>query len=536
MNSDAVLGTRAPATGHRAPGTARVEWIALIAFVALTIVLELNHVMWRDEVRALTVAIQSSSWSDLWRNLHTEGHPILWYAVLRVGYGVTHSVLIMPVLSIAFAAGAAFIILRYAPFPLWARLLIVFGDFLCYEFSVVTRNYGIAILLMMVACVLFPRRNHRALLLGLTLAAMANTSVHAALVAFILAIVWAMDGFNADRRPTLLSPASLAGVAIVIIGVAIAFLSAKPAPGMAFAPVVSTIDVGALLRKVFRDPGASLAGSSYADVGAAGILPWIRLGIDPAIASRVFVDVALLWLAWSLRKNRTCLIGMLIGILGFSVLFRGAYTGALRHEGILFFLFVALCWIACAESTPERCRTIALGLLPLLITQTLALPVVARRMFVHPESSSKAFAALIHQTPRFHNAILMSEPDFNMESMPYYAANRVYMPRQHEFSSRVYFDRVKRQQRLTLGNLVHIADSVGCATKRPALLAIAYPKVFKDSAGVAYLAYRGATFIWNQSDKAALFRRGRRVASFRKSADESYDVFEIAPNANCVKT
>ena len=534
MNS--AIGHRPSAIGQRASATGRVEWLALAAFIALTTILELNHVMWRDEVRALSVAIHSASWSDLWGNLHTEGHPILWYAILRVGYGVTHSVLIMPVLSIAFAAGAAFVILRYAPFPIWARLLIVFGDFLCYEFGVITRNYGIAILLMMVACALFPRRNQRALLLGLTLAVMANTSVHAALAAFVLAIVWAMDAFNAEHRPALFSAVSLAGIAIVIVGVVIAFVSAKPAPGMAFAPDVSTIDVGALLRKVLRDPGASLAGSSYADVGAAGILPWIRLGVDPAVASRVFVDIALLWLAWSLRRNRASLVGMLIGIVGFSVLFRGAYTGALRHEGILFFLFVALCWIACSESTPDRCRTITLGLLPLLITQTLALPVVARRMFVHPESSSKAFAELIHQTPRFHNAILMSEPDYNMESMPYYAANPVYMPRQHEFADRVYFDRVKRQQRLTLGDLVHIADSVGCATGRPALLAIAYPKVFKDSAGVAHLAYQGAEFVWNQSDKSALFSRGPHIASFRKSADENYDVFEIAPKLNCLKT
>jgi hypothetical protein len=264
-------------------------------------------------------------------------------------------------------------------------------------------------------------------------------------------------------------------------------------------------------------------------VGAAGILPWIRLGIDPALASRVFVDIALLWLAWSLRRNRKCLIGMIIGIIGFSVLFRGAYTGALRHEGILFFLFVSLCWIACTESTPDRCRAIVLGMLPLLVTQTLALPVVARRMIVHPESSSKAFAELIQRTPRFRNAVLMSEPDYNMESMPYYVTNPVYMPRQHEFHYRVYFDRVKRQQRLTLGNLVHVADSVGCSTGRPVLLAIAYPKVFNDSSGVAHLAYQRAEFIWDPSDKAALFNRGPRVASFQNSADENYEVFEIDP-------
>ena len=541
MTSDAVLGPRAPGTGYRVPVTeARIKWLALAAFLALTTVLAINHVMWRDEVRALSVAIHSTSWGDLWNNLHSEGHPILWYAILRVAYGLTHSVLVMPVLSIAFAAAAAFLILRFAPFPIWARLMIVFGAFLGYEFSVLARNYGIAILLMMVACILFPRRHERPILLGMTLALIANSSVHAALAALVLAFVWAMDVFDPAYRSALLSAASIAGIVIVILGVVVAVVSARPAPGMAFAPDIGSIDFGALLRKVLRDPGASLAGSSYADVGAAGSLPWVRLGINPDAASRVFVDIALVWLAWSLRRNRVCLVGMLIAILGFSVLFRGAYTGALRHEGVLFFLLVSLCWIANSEpgesSTPDRRRAIALGMLPLLVSQTLALPVLARRMFVHPESSSKLFAELIDRTPRYHNAILMSEPDYNMESMPYYVPNPVYMPRQREFDYRVHFDRVKRQQHFTLSDLVHVADSITCATGSPALVAIAYPKVFKDSAGVAHLAYRGAEFVWNQSDKTNLFTRGRRVASFENAADENYEVFEIVPRPGAACT
>ncbi len=540
MSSGAALGLRSSVIGQRASATVRIEWVAFIAFVALTTFLAINHVMWRDEVRALSVAIHSTSWGDLWNNLHLEGHPILWYAILRVGYELTHSVLVMPALSIAFAAGAAFLILRFAPFPLWARLMIVFGAFLGYEFSVVSRNYGIAILLMIVACILFSRRHERPIPLGLTLAVMANSSVHAALAALVLALVWAMDVFNHAHRPALLRASSIAAIAIVIAGVVLAVVSARPAPGMAFAPDVGSIDFGALLRKVLRDPGASLAGSSHADVGAAGELPWRLLGIDYDIVSRVFVDIALAWLAWSLRRNRASLVGMLIAILGFSVLFRGAYTGALRHEGVLFFLLVSLCWIACTEpgenSTPDRRRVIVFGMLPLLITQTLALPVLARRMFVHPESSSKSFAELIQRTPRYHGAILMSEPDYNMESMPYYVSNPVYMPRQHEFNYRVYFDRVKRQQHFTLGDLIHVADSVTCATGRPALVAIGYPKVSKDSSGVAHLAYRGAEFVWNGPDKTNLSTRGRRVASFENAADENYEVFEIAPRsgASCM--
>lgn len=242
--------------------------------------------------------------------------------------------------------------------------MIVFGAFLGYEFSVVARNYGIAILLMMVACILFTRRHQRPILLGLTLAIMANSSVHAALAALVLAFVWAMDLFNPAYRPRLLRAASIAGIVIVIVGVVVAVVSAKPAPGMAFAPDIGSLDWGVLLRKVLRDPGASLAGSDYGGCRCCGqpaLGPsWHRSRHCVARLRGHCTSVARVVAA----KNRACLAGMVIAMLGFSVLFRGAYTGALRHEGVLFFLFVSLCWIACSEpgenSTPNRHRAIAL--------------------------------------------------------------------------------------------------------------------------------------------------------------------------------
>jgi len=534
-HEESVRGYRSPSADNR------FVWLSLLAFIAMTAALAFNHVMWRDEVRALSVAINSTSWGDLVRNLHTEGHPIVWYAVLRAGYALTHSVLAMPVLSLAFAAGAAYLILRFAPFPTWTRLLIVFGAFLGYQFSVITRNYGIAILLMIVASIHFPKRREQPLALGLTLAVMANTSIHAAIGSLVIAFVWSMDVFNPLNRPALLRFPAILALVLVVAGVIIAVLSARPSPDMAFAPDLSTLDLGALMRKVLIDPGSSLSGPGDTDVAAAGHLPWPRLGIDPALAHRIIVNVAMVSIAWSLRKNRACLIGMLLAVLGFSILFRAAYSPSLRHEGVLFFLLISLCWIACVEpageATPGHRRNIALGMLPLLVSQTLLLPVLVRRVILWPESSSKVFGRLIEGTPRYRDAIIMSEPDYMAESMPYYSPNRVFMPRQREFHYRVYFDEVRRQKRLTLGELVGIADSLTCATGQTALLAIAHLKVFTDTAGRVTLGYRNAEFIWDPSDKAKLFARGKQVAVFEKASEENYRVFEIAPRAGsgCVE-
>lgn len=489
--------------------------------------------MWRDEVRAFSVATHARSWLDLLGSIHQDGHPIIWYAILRLGYAATHSTLVLPVASLLIAWTAAFLILRFAPFPVWTRMLAVFGAFLGHEFSVVSRNYGIGVLLMVVACIFFPTRRERPIRLGIVLALLANTSVHAAVAALLLGFVWVgADLLNPSTRRALARPAYLAAIAIVGAGTAFGLWSARVPPDMAYAVTLSQLlphNWGAIPL----DPAAGLMGFQLANIAAAGELPWVRVGIDPTLASRVIVDVALLGIAWSLRRNPICLAAALLAVLAFELIFRVAYSGALRHEGILAFLLISLVWIACGESGTRReaRRSMALGLLPLLVFQTAALPVITHRTLMYPTSSSKAFGALINRTPAWRKAILAGEPDYMMEPLPYYVANGVFMPRQRAFDYRVYFDRgARRKLDLRLGGLIDLTDSLSCATGRPVLLAIGYPEVLSDSSGEAHPAYSGTVFRWNSTERSRLFAEGKLVGSFvQATGDENYSVFEFAP-------
>jgi len=489
--------------------------------------------MWRDEVRAFSVATHARSWLDLFNEIHQDGHPVVWYAILRGGYAMTHSNLVLPVASLLIAWAAAFLILRFAPFPVWTRLMLVFGVFLGHEFSVVSRNYGIGVLLMIVACILFPSRGERPIRLGIVLALLANTSVHATIAALLLGFVWAVGDFaNSTTRSSLSRPASLAALGIVLAGAALALWSAHVPSDMIYAVPLTQLrpDKWGVIP---LDPGAGLMGTQLANIAAAGEMPWTRAGIDPVLASRLIVDVALVGIAWSLRRRPVCLAAAVVAIVAFEVIFRVLYSGSLRHEGILAFILISLVWIACEESRarPEARQSTALGLLPLLLFQTAALPVVARRTLVHPTSSSKAFGALINRTPAWRNAILAGEPDYIMEPMPYYVSNGVFMPRQRAFDYRVYFDRgTRRKLDLRLGGLIDLTDSLSCATGRPVLLAIGYRKLLSDSSGEAHPSYPGTVFRWDSRERSRLFAEGKLVGSFTQAAsDENYSVIEFTP-------
>src|SRR3954470_23013283 len=68
-----------------------------------------RHEFWRDEIRALSLAMDANSLPDLKALLENEGHPMLWYVLLYAAYGLTGSKLVLPALSV-LVCGAAVLI------------------------------------------------------------------------------------------------------------------------------------------------------------------------------------------------------------------------------------------------------------------------------------------------------------------------------------------------------------------------------------------------------------------------------------------
>lgn len=489
--------------------------------------------MWRDEVRALSVATTAPSWGAMLASLHQEGHPALWYVVLRASFAVTHSNLVLPLIALAVGVVLAYVILRYAPFPFWLRLITVFGVFISYEYTVVARNYGIGILFLLIACVLFRRRADRAMSLGVVLGLMANTSVHAALVCAMIMLLWALDLLDADRRASFLRKETLIGFAIAVVATVLAIWTARPSPEMSYAGPLHQLGIADIARAIFTDPSEGLRRVYVADIAASAEIPWVRLGLDPTIVSRVIVDICLLAIGWALWPSRKHFAVFVASILSFEILFHAVYPAAIRHMGVLTFLLVAICWIAIRDRNTDGAfaKRVAMGLLPMMLIQSIGLPIAARRHLGHPASSSKALGHFIRVTPRLSKAILIGEPDYLMEALPYYVPNNVYMPRQHEYSRTVYFAKGGRHQvDLTLNDVINVADSLGCANQAPVLFAVGYPEFPLQPAGLIRGAYNAAHFTWTAEDKKRLSSRATMLGDFQgATTDENYEVFELPP-------
>ena len=114
----------------------------------------LHHELWGDEIHSWNIAKASGSLFELISNTRYEGHPPVWYIILWTISKFTHDPFAIQVVHLITAWLVVSVILFYSPFPFIIRILIPFGYFFLFEYSVLSRNYAIGILIAFIICII----------------------------------------------------------------------------------------------------------------------------------------------------------------------------------------------------------------------------------------------------------------------------------------------------------------------------------------------------------------------------------------------
>jgi hypothetical protein len=197
------------------------------------------------------------------------------------------------------------------------------------------------------------------------------------------------------------------------------------------------------------------------------------------------------------------------------------YPGAIRHQGFLYFIILGLYWVT--EGDKEKPGSLKdkifyIILIPLFVFGCAA--VAQDLQFQY--SSSKNFSELIKNNTRFKDAIVIGEPDCNMESLAYYVDNPIYIPREKRFGNTVRFTN-KSEANFSLKQLLSSAEETRKRTQKSVLLAIEYPL---NAAGpYQFSGYFGRSFSFTADELAEFLSKTQKVASFQNAINENYDVY-----------
>lgn len=336
--------------------------LTIVLFTALASLLASFHEPWHDELQAWRIAIDSRNLVDLAQNLRYEGHPMLFYLLLRAVGMLSRSWTAAVVFHLVIACATAFIVLRFAPFSRLQRVLVIGGYFFLYEYTVLVRSYGIGALFALGACAAWcapRRRTHVAVLLILLLA---NTSAVGLALALALTIAFTFDALLRGQerwwaRPaTWTRPVGVGGAAAAmafLVGIQIMPPADARYRGMDFATSASRLwMVGRSLSLPARAlvPFASAANDDSVQWGVWLFEPHNRKQVvagDLLALSLMLAGVVIC------MRRQSALLLWLAGSGGLLVLFTFFHGGAIRHHGYIAISLIAAAWLAFARS-PDR--------------------------------------------------------------------------------------------------------------------------------------------------------------------------------------
>jgi hypothetical protein len=407
-----------------------VCWVALFGFAVVTALGLRAHTLWFDEMQAWNIARASASLPDLAANLRYEGHPVLWYLPLYVLTRVTGDPHSMQVLQWCIATSTAALVLFRAPFRVGLRVALLGGYFVAFEYGVISRSYGLGVLLLVTALVLLARPDPRWVGVTIALVGLALTSLPGAVVAIAVAVTVLLDP-RLRRVPS----ARATGTAVIVAGLAAAVVCIPPddfgalTPGLGDSSRFGTglgVRVASSLSATWRAlvPVPATAGewnSNLLDRQPAAV--WV----EAALAVALFTLVLVVLRGFPFAR-RLWWVGS-GGLFGFFVVVTRP-EGA-RHAGFAFLLFVACAWCASAapgasrpEAPPGDGRGLDTLLVAVLVTQVVAM------LAVYPTASTQDFSRDRVLADAVHDAGLddhiVSAQDWDGTTIGGYLDRRVY--------------------------------------------------------------------------------------------------------------
>lgn len=381
--------------------------LSMLGYIALVAALIARHAVWQDEAQAWLIA-RDLPFFSLFSLAGYEGNGMLWHALI---YPLAHAGLgiwSMQALNAAFAAAAAFIVLRWAPFSRAMRLLVVSGYFFVFEYGVIARNYALSMFLIVLIAHLYKTRFIRPVRFFILLGLLSLTNVHSCLIALVIAALFCYEGWSsrAVSRKGLL----VCGAFFAFICGAQAILLQPPSDLWRY---TSQIRTDLTYQHVLSAASPEIVG--FAPVPPLDPVFWNRsmfdeLPIDLLLAAAF----AALSFAPFVRHRRLFLAyaAMLI-LLGALFFFKPGPS--VRHDGFVYLAWLLMLWV----SRLERAGRPLIGWKGLpgigecFVCTVLALHFIATAVavgysFAYRFSGSRDMSAYIANLPK--NAAVISYP------------------------------------------------------------------------------------------------------------------------------
>ena len=374
---------------------------SLAAYTLLVGIPAIFHAIWLDEAQAWNIA-RDLNFFQMFTLSSYEGNGMLWHVLI---YPLAHfglPVVSMQVINFLLALGTVYLILRYAPFPIMARLALISSYFFVFEYAVLARNYQISAFILILIALAYPTRFIRPWRFFILLVLLAFTNVHSAIIVVAIVLVFAYEAWRnktvIKRNTTILCLAFMtyAGLAQLLMLIPVSNVAAQLQVTHLF---VSIQSINAALSAVTR---------AFLPISIGGHVFWniTVFDHDGLIGIGVALCVWLCTLVPFMRQRKMLIlyVGTSLGLLLF---FFSKHSHYIRHDGFIFLAWLFVLWISAKELSGVDSKNIKapwtfwakVVITIILAAQAIGGVVGLYHAYTEPLSNSRYIADYLAKTP-----------------------------------------------------------------------------------------------------------------------------------------
>lgn len=506
--------------------------IALAVFtvwLCLVLVLVRHHAFWRDEVRVLSLATRGDLISMI-ESLRGEGHPALWFLLIRGAYFLIGSTAVLWIVSVGVAGAAGLLLALWSPFGWLLVALFLFGRIAIFEYSVMSRNYGISMLLMFLFAACYPRYRDRSMVLGVVLFLLANTHALSVLIVGAFLFFYFVDVISTQRlRWTPVLRVFLLNFGIATAGVLACFATIYP-------PSADAISTGIQKGVELRHVVAVILEPARTFGELAPTYPWNAFGLG--WAGNIIMSLVMFGSILGLIRSPAALIAALGVLIGFSLFFTLVYPGSYRHQALWLVFLISMYWITRDRGTADRLKpkfacasAVGSTLAVLLVSAQLVggFHAFADVALGVPLSRSRDFSTFLNGRQDLKDAVIIADPDYLLEALPYYISNPTYLMREQRYGNVVPFTK-NAILRLDLDDILNVARKLHQERGEPVLILMAQ-SLEPGQPAMEYSEGYNWKLVVAPDQVRRFLESTQRLVRFGPAQLETFDVYLLKPTA-----
>ena len=358
--------------------------IAPITFIILTLIISLLKVPFFDETHALIIS--QFNFSEIFQLTRIEGHPLLWYLILKPFNRLDWYPYSLDFINWIFSSLMIIVLWKYAPFNNFIKFLITFSFPFFQYFGVVSRPYTLGVLIIFLLCALYKNATKKPILYSFLLVLCANISIITLFVAFSFGVLFLYDLFKEKniKKFDLCWIISLLVIEIILFCVQFLFYEL---------PITQPTDKHIVFLKHF----SYFVFNPFKDLSEKNI---------NQILLHLFSFISFYYFAYLfIKKAKKSLVLFAITSTLMVITFLTFYIGAFWHY--IFFLIVFICalWINWEKIKKEKIANILFILLLLLNTTSYSVSPKGKNEITFNTQTYKKILKII-TTNKYKNAKL----------------------------------------------------------------------------------------------------------------------------------